>query len=232
MRNKSVFLFLLVFFLVLPVFAGCKKTTQVEMKEYQIGETIPLPAKSEMIVQDIQTFASYKIPVSVESVQSFPFVYYQKEEKNYRIIKVNDDGTTLDTIIDGVDSPTYENGYIVEKSQSKKATNSRYLLDINTGELFPKEETKTFVLVHFSYKSKAMGKKQFKPELFWLEDEKQNKIELDPILAETILSFAYPKELVQNQYYSIGLVGLIPKELKTIYFVSGNAKIKWDVETK
>lgn len=232
MSNKIIFLFVLVFFMLTTAFTGCNKPTQVEIKEYQMAETIQLPAKTEMIVQNIQTFSSYKIPVSVESVQSFPFVYYQKQEKNYRIIKVNDDGTTLDTIIDGIDSPTYENGYIVEKSQDKKATNSRYLLDINTGELFPKDESKTFIMVHFSYKSNAIGSKEFQPDLFWLEDENKNKIELDPILSETILSFAYPEKMERNQYYSIALVGLIPSKLETIYFVSGNAKIKWDVETK
>lgn len=231
MKRRDVILFLLVFLFLVPWLANCKKTTEVTMKDYNMGESVSLPNKTEIVVQNMIAFPLYQIPVSVESVQEFPFVYYQKGEKNYRIIKVKEDGSTVDTIIDGVDSPTYQNGYIVEKSSKTVATNSRYLLDVQTGQLFPKETGKIFVMVNFSYKSASLQQNSFDPSLFWLEDEDKNKIELDPILSDTILPTAYPSKMERNQFSSIRLIGLIPSDAKIIYFVTGNARIKWDVET-
>ncbi|MDD4663061.1 MAG: hypothetical protein PHD83_00150 [Caldisericia bacterium] len=232
MKRNDVVLFLLVFLLLMPLLSGCKKTSEVVVKEYNMGESVTLPNKTEIVVQSMIALPFYQIPVSVESVQEFPFVYYQKGEKNYRIIKVKEDGSTVDTIIDGVDSPTYQNGYIVEKSSEKIATNSRYLIDVQNGKVFPKDTEKIFVIVNFSYKPVTTKQLIFDPLLYWLEDENKTKLEFDPILSDTILPIAYSSKMNRNQYSTIRLIGLIPSDAKTLYFVTGNARIKWDVETK
>ncbi|MCE5223731.1 hypothetical protein LLG10_06005 [bacterium] len=231
MKRNDVLLFLLIFLLFVPLLSGCKKTSEDVMKEYNMGEAVTLPNKTEIVIQNMIAFPFYQIPLSVESVREFPFVYYQKADKNYRIIKVKDDGSTVDTIIDGVDSPTYQNGYIVEKSNKTMATNSRYLLDIQTGKLYPKDTGKLFVMVNFSYKPINSKQLTFDPSLYWLEDENKVKFEFDPILSDTILPIAYPAKMERNQYTTIRLIGVIPSEATTLYFVTGNARIKWDVET-
>ena len=231
MKRNDVILVLLVCLLLMPVLSSCKKTNEVVMKEYNMGEAVTLPNKTEIVIQSMIAFTFYQIPLSVESVREFPFVYYQKADKNYRIIKVKDDGSTVDTIIDGVDSPTYQNGYIVEKSSEKIATNSRYLLDIQTGKIFPKDTGKLFVMANFSYKPNNSKQLTFDPSLYWLEDENKTRFEFDPILSDTILPTAYPAKMERNQYAAIRLIGVIPSDATTLYFVTGNARIKWDVET-
>jgi|ADurb_H2B_03_Slu_FD_contig_31_1788945_length_1529_multi_3_in_0_out_0_2 hypothetical protein len=228
--KRRVLVFLLLALSVYSLY-GCKKTSVTPLKDYNMGEIVQLPNRSEIVVQSMLAIPYYQIPVSVESVQEFPFVYYQKGEKNYRIIKVKNDGSTVDTIIDGVDSPTYQNGYIVEKSNQKTATNSRYLLDVQTGRLYPKSSDQLFVIINFSYKPTVQKQLTFNPDLFWLEDENKNKISFDPLLSDTILPSAYPEKLEKNQFTVIKLIALIPSSEKTLFFISGNARIKWDVET-
>lgn len=235
MTKKSfVLIALLISFTFLIV--SCKKPekpVKVDSNIYEIGKTVQLTNKSEIMVKDVLNSPEYKLQTSTEGVQSFPFVYLKKDKNGPRIIKIQKDGTTIDTLIDTVKSNTFSSAYIVESGGDLTKTIASYVLDTKTNSIKPKKSTDQFVFVSVQLKNQSRKTIFTKDLKAFIElPDKSQKI-FDPILADTILSSPYPVEIKANETAMIRFIGVIPLNSKNIVINIEGKKFKWEViETK
>lgn len=235
MIKKCIVLFT-IFISFSLLICSCKKSEKpldVDTNIYEIGKTVQIINKYEIIVKDVINSPEYKLQTSTEDVQSFPFVYLKKDKNGPRIIKIQKDGTTIDTLIDTVKSNTFSSAYIVESGGDLSKTIASYVLDTKTNSIKPKKNTDQFVFVSVQLKNQSRKTILTKDLKAFIElSDKSQKI-FDPILADTILSSPYPIEIKANETVTIRFIGVIPLNTKNIIINIEGKKFKWEsIETK
>jgi hypothetical protein len=228
-KNCLLLLFLLVF-LLFPV-TSCKKKEikpVIDTTIYEIGKSVAVTNKSEITVQDILPSVEFKLQATTDGIQSFPFVYLKKDKSGPRIIRIEKDGTTVDTLIDTVSSKTYSSAYIVEAGGDLNKTIARYVLDTKKNIIKPKSATDQFIFISILYKNNTKKPVLTKDFTVFLELPNKTQIQVDTILAETILSSSIPKEIKPGEMVSLRYVGVISKESKDILVSFEGKYFKWE----
>jgi len=231
MKKKVILLFLLVF-LVVP-FMSCKKTENkvfVDTTVYEIGKKVSLSSKTAIVFQDVQFSKDFKLQTTTEGVQNFPFVYLKKDKTGPRIIRIEKDGSTIDTIIDTVTSKSYSSAYIVEIGGDLKKTIARYVLDTEKNVIKPKLPSDQFIFISLLYANDTRKPILTKDLSLFIELTNQSKIQFDTILAETILSNSIPKEIKPSESSSLRYIGVVPLDVKEIYINFEGKKFKWEIK--
>jgi len=229
---KKCLLLFFIFILSASAFFGCKKIQKPIKSDttlYEIGKTVILPNKSEITVQDVLYAPEYKFQTTTENVQNFPYVYLKKEKSGPRIIKIQKDGTTIDTLIDSIQSNTYSSAYIVEAGGDLTKTIASYVLDSKKDIIKPKKETDQFVFITVLVNNRSRKTITTKELKTFIELSDKSIVSFDSILADTILSNAFPSEIKTNEIASLRYVGLIPKNSKEIIINIEGKKFKWEV---
>lgn len=229
---KKGILVSLVIPLALLSLIGCQTNKPVENVEelHTAQEIVIVPKKVEISLQNIAVIREIKLPNSLENVVDFPFVYIKKGKDDIRIIKIKEDGSTVDTIVESPDSSLYQNAYIVEKSGDLSKTNAQYLLDSDKSIIKPVDSNEAFVVVSFTLKNISKKPLVLKDINLSIIPESENEKSLDLIISDIILKDNLPTELEKGKSYSLRLIGLAPSNTKTFIFNCEGKKFKWEVK--
>jgi hypothetical protein len=233
-KNLFILLFLLVFLSFSAL--SCKKVEKkpiVDTVIHEIGKSITLENHSEVTLQDVQAISEFKLQTTTDGVQSFPYVYLKKEKSGPRIIRIEKDGSTIDTLIDTVNSKSYASAYMVEAGGDLTKTIARYVLDTKKDVVKPKSPKDKLIFVSIMYKNVSRKTILSKDFVLYFEAPEKNQIQFDTILAETILSSSLPKEIKSGETVSLRYVGVLPDGSKEVMISFEGKKFKWEnKETK
>lgn len=230
MNKKGVVLVILLVLFSL-VGGGCKKTATkpvIDETIYEFGKKVVLDSKSTVTVQDIILVPEYKLQTTLENVQKFPYVYLKKDKSGPRIIRIERDGNTIDTLVDTVSSKSYGSAYIVEAGGDLNKTIARYVLDTKKDIIKPRDNKKQFAFLTILYKNetrKTILSKDLKITLVLAD---KSTIEVDPLLAETILSSSLPTEIKPTEIQTLRYIGVVPIDCKEIIINWEGKNIKWE----
>ncbi len=200
------------------------QTPPVEI--YEVDETVLVSNMMEIKLQNMSLEPFYPVMDKSVTIQSYPHVYFNQEHLS--IIRIEPDGVTINTSIETIDSPNYEVGYIVEKSDPPKQTNAPYRMDISESKIYPGDHEKKFIIVRFTITN--TGSKTIHPKEipFFIELENESQYFFDHLFADTVISQLPPDALKPKESSQFQWIALVPSDIKLAYLGYENRKIKWD----
>lgn len=210
---------------------SCKKVNKVPVADnttYEIGKKVTLPSSSDIVIQDVLFANEFKLQTTLEGVQDFPYIYLKKDKAGPRIIRIDKEGGTIDTLVDTVSSKSYSSAYIVESGGDLAKTIARYVLDTKKDSLLPKNSTDQFVFISILFSNKTKKPVLTKDFTIFIELKDKSQVQFDSILAETILSNTIPKEIKQSETVSLRYVAVLDKNIKEILVSFEGKKFKWE----
>jgi len=226
---------IIILFLILVISAfvlSCKSEKIKENSEeiHSQSEIVIVPNKLEISLQNITSMKGIKLASSPENVTAFPFVYVKKSKEDTRIIKIKEDSSTIDTIIERASSPLYQNAYIVEKGGDLNKTIARYVLDTGKLSIEPKNPFESFAIVSFTLKSISKKPLLLKDIELSIEVGNKEKRVLDLIISDVILNSSFPDVLEKGKSYFMRVIGLVPSKEKNLVFSCEGKKFKWEIK--
>lgn len=228
--KKVIILFLV--FVICAFSISCESKRDIEKPEkfYSQGEIAIVPNKLEVSLQNIALMHGIKLASSLENVTTFPSVYVKRGKDDTRIIKIKEDGNTVDTIVERSNSPLYQNAFIVESGGDLSKTIAQYVLYADESTVRPRNQDESFAVVNITLKN--VSRKPIYPNDLKLTIKAGDKEErdLDLIISDVILNTSPPDVLEPGKAYSIRLIGLVPSSEKNFIFSCLDKRFKWEVK--
>jgi len=197
---------------------------------YSAGEIVVIPNKLEISLQSIDIMKGIKLASSLDNAKDFPFVYVKKNKEDTRIIKIKEDGNTVDTIVERADSNIYQNAYIVENGGDTSKTIAQYVLYTDESNIKPKNPNESFAVVSLTLKNISKKPINLKDIKMTIKGDDKEEKDLDLILSDVILSSSLPEVLDNGKSYSLRLIGLVPSSEKSLILDCSGKKFRWDIK--
>lgn len=197
---------------------------------HSAGEIVVIPNKLEISLQSIAIMKGIKLASSIDNAREFPFVYIKKSKDDTRIIKIREDGNTVDTIVERADSDLYQNAYIVENGGDTGKTIARYVLYTDESTIKPKNPDESFAVVSLTLKNISKKPINLKDIKMTIKGDDNQEKDLDLIVSDVILSSSLPEVLDKGKSYSLRLIGLVPSSEKSLILDCSGKKFKWDIK--
>jgi len=230
MKKRTIVLF--VFLFIFTASVGCKKAVKVDpkidTKVHEIGKTVTLGNRVDVTVTEISLTPSFKLLTSTDGIQQFPFVYLKKGKNDTRIIKIKKDGSTIDTLIDSINSKSYQSAYIVEAGGDKNKTNAKYELDLKNNLVKPLHSEYRFIFVTLVLKNNSRKTISYKDLNIFIELPDKQQIKFDPILGDTILANPNEATIQPGKIINERNVGLIKADLPYFILSIEGKRFKWE----
>ena len=231
MKSRNGLNVIVFFVLFISLLGGCARSsknpdnTPPPMPIFQVGESVLIPKTLELIVQNVSTTPFVPIMDKNSSYQTLPHVYFDID--HFSIVRFENDGNSVFTSIEKGDSPNYEVGYIVEKTNTNKYSNAPYALDPMESKLYPRDPQMIFLIARFSISNPGSKPFDLNNLDLKLEMEDQSILLFDKLLSETIL-LNPPNQILQAKESTIiQILALVPSNTKHCFIHTYERKIEW-----
>jgi hypothetical protein len=223
--------FVVFFILFISLLGACNKpnknpdNTPPSIPVFQVGESILIPKTLELVMQNVSIAPFIPIMDMESSYQTLPHVYFDRD--HFSIVRYENDGTSVFTSIEKGDSPNYEVGYIVEKTNNTNYSNAPYTLDPKESKLYPRDPQMSFLIARFSISNPSNQPFDLNDLDLKLEMDDQSILLFDKLLSETILLNPPNQILKAKESTTIQILALVPSSTKHCYIHTYERKIEW-----
>ncbi len=236
MNNKGFFLFVVLLFFSLSVLSGCiinkssiDNNGGTESGKADIffkpGEMIRISGQLEFSLQNLSILPHIQLLNQEARFESLPHIYFHPEQQT--IIRIREDGNTVYTSVEMVDSTNYEVAWIVEKTDQEKHTNAPYTIDINDSKIYPKSSEMSFALINLFVSNISKSELHVSQLSHSLQTASGELLAIDSILSETVLINAPDITLKPGESKQVQWLALVPSDSSSLILTVEERKIEW-----
>jgi hypothetical protein len=234
--NNKFFLFVVLLVFSLSVLSGCvinkssidnKGGTESDKANvfFKPGEMIRISGQLEFSLQNLSILPHIQLLNHEARFESLPHIYFHPEQRT--IIRIREDGNTVYTSVEMVDSKNYEVGWIVEKTDQEKHTNAPYAIDIHESKIYPKSSEMSFALINLSVSNISRSELHVSQLSHSLQTASGELLTLDSILSETVLINAPDITLKPGESKQVQWLALVPSDSSSLILTVEERRIEW-----
>jgi hypothetical protein len=236
MNNKGFFLFVVLLVFGLSTFSGCifnkasinsNGATEASLAGvfFKPGEMIRISGQLEFSLQNLSILPHIQLLNHEAKFESLPHIYFHPDQQS--IIKIQEDGNTVYTSVEMVDSNNYEVAWIVEKTDQEKHTNAPYTIDIHESKIYPKSPAMSFALINLFVSNISRSELHINQLSHSLQTASGELFALDSILSETILINSPDITLKPGESKQVQWLALVPSDSSSLILTVEERKIEW-----